>query len=179
MKDLIVRDAIESDLDCFNAIRMHPEVRRQQYPFMVPGYLEQWRRLITGELKWVGVERKYNAIVLDERIVGYIGQDTWNPSGILKVQCGWNLSPEFWGRGIMYEALKILLKQFFERGVEYVFADYFRGNLRCERLIKKLGFSKIPIFFLERISTALELGCYRWVIRTMLDRKTWLDNHVP
>ncbi|MDE7244558.1 MAG: GNAT family N-acetyltransferase [Oscillospiraceae bacterium] len=56
-------------------------------------------------------------------------------------ELGFALNPAFWGRGIMPEAVRELLRYGFGRlGLETVWSICFAENRRCRRVLEKCGF---------------------------------------
>ncbi len=56
---------------------------------------------------------------------------------------GYELHPGFWGRGLMYQALSLLLAQggqYMSAGVTTLEAQVHRDNLRSIKLLNRLGF---------------------------------------
>lgn len=54
---------------------------------------------------------------------------------------GFDLHPDYWGRGLMPEAVKAVTGLCFEKlGYDFVSAGYFRGNARSARVLEKCGF---------------------------------------
>ena len=54
---------------------------------------------------------------------------------------GFDLHPNYWGRGLMPEAVEAVTKLCFETlGYDFVSAGYFQGNTRSARVIEKCGF---------------------------------------
>ena len=89
--------------------------------------------------------------------------------------CGWNLDPDYWGLGIMRTALADLFDELFgSQAIAHVFADCFRNNHRCIRLMNKLNFLPVPILWRHRMIDAWRNRCLRWVLRFQLDRTAWL-----
>lgn len=59
------------------------------------------------------------------------------------VELGFVLSKDFWGRGIMPEAVDAVLNYLFENtGAEFVMAGYFNENARSMRTQEKVGMKK-------------------------------------
>ena len=59
------------------------------------------------------------------------------------VELGFVLSKDFWGRGIMPEAVDAVLNYLFENtGAEFVMAGYFNENVRSMRTQEKVGMKK-------------------------------------
>ena len=77
------------------------------------------------------------AIELQGEVVGGIGARPLHETPVM----GWWLSEAHWRKGIMYEAVREVLRYLLlERELPKVFADAFSDNIGSLRLIRKLGF---------------------------------------
>ena len=57
-------------------------------------------------------------------------------------QIGYSLSPAWWGRGLIPEAVEELLRYGFEDlGLRTIWCDHYDGNQKSKRVIRKCGFS--------------------------------------
>lgn len=74
--------------------------------------------------------------------MGTCGFHCWQQEGDMeKAEMGYDLSPEFWGKGYMSEALEELIKVGFEvMQLSYVEAHVEQDNIRSQQLLKKLDF---------------------------------------
>lgn len=74
------------------------------------------------------------------QLVGTCGFHKWNKRD-LHAEVGYDLSAEFWGHGIMVEALRAAIQNGFERmGLNRIGAIVYPENQRSMRLLHKLGF---------------------------------------
>ena len=83
-------------------------------------------------IRW-GIARKS-----DNYLIGSCGF-TWDREATA-AEVGYELASQFWGQGIMSEALRVILQYGFDRGVEFVIAQIMLENLASRRLLEKLGF---------------------------------------
>ena len=84
-------------------------------------------------IRW-GIARK-----LDNTLIGSCGF-IWDREATA-AEVGYELASQFWGKGIMSEALRAILQYGFEhRGVEFVMAQIMLENVASRRLLEKLGF---------------------------------------
>lgn len=74
------------------------------------------------------------------QLVGTCGFHKWNKRD-LHAEIGYDLSPDFWGQGIMTEALRAAIQNGFEKmGLNRVAAIVYPQNQRSLHLLHKLGF---------------------------------------
>ncbi|AQR94045.1 GNAT family N-acetyltransferase [Clostridium saccharoperbutylacetonicum] len=55
-------------------------------------------------------------------------------------EIGFVLGEEYWGQGLMPEAIKLVLNYLFEEGIQVVMCSHFINNSQSEKVIKKCGF---------------------------------------
>ena len=86
-------------------------------------------------------------------------------------ELGYWLGASFWGRGIMTEAAKEVLRHAFEDlGVRKVWCGYFDGNARSVRVQEKLGFTFCKT---ERSMYVAQMKEYRMCHITCLSEDAW------
>jgi ribosomal-protein-alanine N-acetyltransferase len=169
---LSIRDTVVDDLSEIFRIRTHELVRPHQYKIRAGDSIDAWRDRVSGDNRVGSALFKCVTIREDERIIGHVAQFHYERARA--VQCGWDLDPQYWGRGIMTEALGILFDQFcVNDGISYVLADCFRSNTRCKRVLQKLGFVQVGIPFHHRVFNACWERCLHWIERYRLDAETW------
>ena len=59
-----------------------------------------------------------------------------------RAEIGYDLSPEWWGQGLMVRAANLLIGWAFAHGFHRIEATVMAGNLRSERVLQKLGFER-------------------------------------
>ena len=75
--------------------------------------------------------------------VGSVGFYKWSPSADHQAEMGYDLDREYWGRGIMSEAMKAVIDFGFKRmKLNRVEVFIMPRNRRSIRLVKSLGFKK-------------------------------------
>jgi ribosomal-protein-alanine N-acetyltransferase len=75
-------------------------------------------------------------------LIGTCGYYDWNKTARW-AEIGYDLEPEYWGQGIMTEALRATLKHGFEEmGLNRIQAIIDSKNTRSLRLIQRLGFKQ-------------------------------------
>lgn len=98
-------------------------------------------------------ERNIFAIVLDGKVIGSIGLHGY-PEDLLPdlalmngIEIGYVLSKDFWGQGLMTEAVKRIIKYLFEEEkLDFIFTSRFTENIPSGRVQEKCGFSVIGKF---------------------------------
>ena len=172
--NILIRDTTPDDLPEIFRIQTDPVVRVHQYRFGPNDSLERWTRLLAGHDCAEASRFRCSTIRLGSAIIGHVTHWHWCIDGLRACQCGWNLDPEYWGQGVMCAALSELFDTLFGvEGVQYVFADCFRNNRRCLRVMEKLGFVPNGIPPYQRLLLAWQMRCLRWILRFRLDAEAW------
>jgi RimJ/RimL family protein N-acetyltransferase len=171
--NIVVRDTSLDDLPHINRIRLHPSIRPHQFQVSTAD-LSTWEKWIELNKRAGDVWFRCSTILTDRGVIGYVAQ-TLNFAGSRPfAECGWNLHPDYWSRGIMKIALRAVLSSLFrEQDMSYVTADCFRNNTRCKRLLRKLYFSRTNVPLTERMRMAYEYRCLHWIERYRIERETW------
>lgn len=79
----------------------------------------------------------------ERRPIGSLGFYRWLPSAAHQAEMGYDLAKEYWGRGIMTEAMNAVIDFGFERmGLNRIEVFIMPRNKRSIRMIKRLGFRK-------------------------------------
>jgi RimJ/RimL family protein N-acetyltransferase len=166
---LVVRDTTLDDVPNLADICRHPLVRPHQFK-LAPNLEDGFRHLLSVDRFHGGMEHRFSSIDCDQRLVGYITHGHYRFRGHGVARLGWNLDPEYWGRGIMSAALSILFDRCAsEHETQFYIADCFRQNTRCKRVLAKLGFVPVRMPWFERIVTALSQECLHWIERFQFD----------
>jgi ribosomal-protein-alanine N-acetyltransferase len=102
---------------------------------------EMLRPLQTPEkmpnFKWWGIELK-----AEGHLIGTCGYCRWTRQHHW-AEVGYDLCPDYWGQGLMPEALRALLRYGFqEMELNRVEATTHTENLRSQRVLEKLGFQR-------------------------------------
>jgi len=173
MPTIVVRDSALEDLPQFLRIRSHPAVRPHQFR-VIHCFDDRWEKWIELNARAGDYWFRCSTIAENEHVIGYISQTLNFANDRPFADCGWNLHPNYWGRGIMKLALRrVLMELFTEQNLSYVIADCFSNNTRCKRLLSKLRFSQMKLPLGERIQLAYEHRCLHWIERYGIDRATW------
>jgi RimJ/RimL family protein N-acetyltransferase/nitroimidazol reductase NimA-like FMN-containing flavoprotein (pyridoxamine 5'-phosphate oxidase superfamily) len=88
-------------------------------------------------LKWWGIELKTEA-----QLIGTCGYYRWDKQH-QHAEIGYDLWLDYWGQGLMPEALRVLLQYGFDKmGLHRIEATTHVENLRSMRVLEKLGFQR-------------------------------------
>lgn len=92
-------------------------------------------------------EKNTFALVLNDKVIGSIGVDKYDEEDLIKYkdlkgrEIGCVLAKEYWGQGIMVEAIsKIIDYLFNDLHLDFLIYCYFSYNLQSKRVSEKLGF---------------------------------------
>lgn len=165
--------AIEpNDVVRFAEIAEHPAVAAQQYPNRTLISVSDWtQRFLT--------KKKSNddatAIVCDDEVVGYLLRFTYHHITGKYLHYGWDLHPDYWGRGIMPAALCLeYAERFREPYLRQIQVDCFHDNRRCLRVLEKLGHRRLRLALHHRLYMMYCSRCLRWVVRHGITREMWV-----
>ena len=91
--------------------------------------------------------KKTFAIVLDGKIIGSVGVEEYNAKDFPELaslqgrEIGYVLSKDHWGKGLMPEAVKGVIRYLFtQEELDFVTAGHFTWNHQSARVIEKCGF---------------------------------------
>ncbi len=110
-----------------------------------------------------------------DQLVGSVGLDFHTPvsRGSDEAELGYWLGVPWWGRGIMPEAARRLLRRAFEDlGLKRVWCCYYAGNEKSKRVQEKLGFRYVRTD--ENVPVPL-LGEFRTDIVNCMTREAWVE----
>lgn len=143
---LVLREVRPSaDLDAMFALFGDPDVARftDTGPFTDKGEAQE----VIDWISWIFQKRRglrwALALADDEDVmIGTCGYNHWdrsNNSG----EIGYDLAQEYWGQGLMTEALPPMIRFGFEHmGLNRIEADVTVGNDASARVLQKLGFAE-------------------------------------
>lgn len=139
---LCLRQLVEEDAEAVMAIRGDYEVTRYNIGAayadiaQAQGLIDNIGRMFENE------NSLYWGITLQpvDAVIGMIGYNYWNRVDH-RGSVGFDLARAYWGRGIMPEALRTVLRFGFERlGLNRVEADASVYNFQSQRALQKVGF---------------------------------------
>jgi len=116
--------------------------------------------------KWWGIELKET-----HQLIGTCGYLGWNCCH-RHAEIGYDLSPNYWGQGLMVEALQILLNYgFSEMNLNRIQAMTHSDNYRSQKVLLKLGFLREGVL---REYFGLD-GIFNDQIQYSILKKEWLS----
>ena len=105
---------------------------------MISGIIKSY--IDKSGLNWI--IREKNSL----KVVGYIGYWRLIREGV-RAEIGYALNPDYWGKGLMFEALtKVIEFGFDEFGLHSIEGNVNPDNVSSIRLLQKLGFKKEAYF---------------------------------
>lgn len=79
----------------------------------------------------------------DNKMIGTCGFHCLDLVKEHKAEIGFDLSKEYWGRGLMTEAIMPIISFGFERiNLEYIEATVEQENMRCQKILERIRFKK-------------------------------------
>lgn len=86
------------------------------------------------------------AIIYDRKVAGGISYTPQHDVERVSAEVGYYLGEEFWGKGILVQALKLLAEKVFaETEILRLFAIPFEHNLASMKVLEKAGYRKVGI----------------------------------
>ncbi len=121
--------------------------------------------------------KKTFAIELDNKVIGSVGIEKYNevllPELNKKIgrEIGYALSKEYWGKGIMTEAVNAVIKYLFsELKLDFIVCCYFTFNDRSKRVSEKCGFEYVRQYMYNTY-----YGAKHECNLTVLNKEKWLN----
>jgi len=140
MMSLILRKWKESDAEALLKYAGNPKITAM----MSDGFAS----LATpkGAAKFIafansGEDKIYRAIELNGEVIGGIGVSVQTDIYRKNAELGYWLAEPFWGKGIISEAIRIMISEAFEQlDITRIFARPFHTNKASHRVLEKAGF---------------------------------------
>ena len=130
--DFVFRHFSDSEVTRF-LLDEDPLTLRSQAEELIGTYLEPNGQTFN---RW-GIAQK-----ADGALIGTCGFHKWDKRH-RKAEIGYDLAPEFWGRGLMAEALREIIRHGFDRmQLNRIDALVYTENTRSARLLDKLSFQQ-------------------------------------
>ncbi len=144
---LLLRPWLESDLCDFNAYARVDGVG-QMAGWLPHRDLDESRRILDMFIR----EKKTFALEYAGKAVGSLGIETYEEARYPELaladrrgrEIGYVLSKDYWGRGLMPEAVREVVRWLFEDvGLDFILVGHFERNDRSRRVIEKCGFQYV------------------------------------
>jgi ribosomal-protein-alanine N-acetyltransferase len=131
--DFLFKEWSDSDVTALMHDEEPLQAREQADEFLCPLQTPE----MIPHLKWWGIEHKAIG-----RLIGTCGYFRWDQQHH-RAEIGYDLSPDFWGQGLMPEAIQALIHYgFTEMNLNRIEAMTDSQNRRSERVLIKLGFQR-------------------------------------
>lgn len=169
-----IRETVKADLPIIFQIVTDPRVRPMQFRLSRHDTIEGWTKLLFGAPKSGRALSRCTSILRNGSVIGHVNHLHFEVDKQRYCYCGWNLAPEYWGRGIIVRALSKLFDQFFrEQQIQAVFSECFASNQRCLRVMEKLNYLPVGIPLHDRLRTLIVRRCLHWLYRFQLTADRW------
>jgi len=179
-KVIVIRPTLEEELLKVVELHKHPLIKPYQYKIR-PDYHEKLKSIWSYNQDAEKGRRalEFYSILLDGEMIGNItvcclfgiDMDKVDNSIRRPHSFGWNLHPDYWGNGYMYQSLEMLFDNVFSRNHDFlVRIECFDFNERCIRLIGKLGFQSRRLSGLQHFLLRLNRRCFHRHLRFDLTR---------
>ena len=124
--------------------------------------IEESREILTHFIKG----KRVFALEYQGKVVGSLGVDPYAENNYPELdalkgcEIGYVLSRDYWGRGLMPEAVKAVIAWLFdEKIVDFILCGHFVPNDRSRRVIEKCGFQYIKTVSFETRYDTVEECC--------------------
>ena len=110
-------------------------------------------------------DKKTLAIVFNanKKVIGSIGIENYNEAEFLEltnlegVEIGYVLAKDYWGQGLMVEALLLVIEYLFKKEkIDFLLCGHFLDNYQSRRVIEKVGFSFIKDSVYKKINNEVK-----------------------
>ena len=122
--------------------------------------------------------KKTFAIDYQGKAIGSLGIEKYNDELFTELEpyrgrsLGFVLSKDYWGQGLMPEAVRRVIRWLFEDiGLDFIMCGYFNWNSRSRRVQEKCGFEQYRQTLLQTTS-----GITEFTMENILWKKDWLAN---
>ena len=140
--DFILREWRQSDAaDVVRYADNEKIARNLRDVFPHPYTLADAENFINSCLEADEICQLFRAITVDGHAVGSVGLLLGRDVFQKNAELGYCLAEDFWGRGIMTEAVRQICREAFDRfDILRIFAEPFAENLGSRRVLEKAGF---------------------------------------
>lgn len=108
--------------------------------------LEESRRILSHFI----ANRRCFALEHEGKVIGSLGVEEYSEasypelSALAGRELGYVLSKDYWGRGLMPEAVRAVIGYLFDAvGLDFILVGHFERNARSRRVIEKCGFTYV------------------------------------
>jgi len=172
--EIKLRYPFHDDLAEIVRIEAHPLVRANQYSSGASTTADWDRMIFQGGFAALYKNFAIAVILVDGRTVGWIGRWLERSRGQNIANFGWNLDPDYWGRGIMPIVMSRNLNSLFaDPKYDEARIECFHDNARCIRVLEKIGCESESIGRLDRALRMFRSRCLRWLVRYRMTRAMW------
>lgn len=145
---LILRPFVSEDFDDYFSYIMEPELQKM---LGLNGVTD--RESAQQTFDWLCTNRTFLALVSKDsgHVIGHIAlHPPYEAAAALREnKCGYSLSfavsEKYRRKGLMEEALRLLISELFQNNVDFLDCEYTADNLPSCNLQKKLGFCKVAV----------------------------------
>ena len=137
--------------------------------------IEESRAILTRFV----VHKRTFAIECNGKVIGSVGIEFYNEEHLPEFKAmkgreiGYVLSKDYWGQGLMTEAVKAVIRYLFEdAGLDIIFCGHFLRNNRSARVQEKCGFVH---YLYDKYTTAI--GTVEDNEINILTREHWNELH--
>lgn len=141
---LVLRPWRESDLQDFNEYARVDGVG-QSAGWLPHKSIDESREILDVFIR----EKKTFALEYEGKVIGSLGIETYEEARCPELdlsekkgrEIGYVLSKDYWGRGLMTEAVRAVIRWLFEdAGLDFIIVAHYARNDRSRRVIEKCGF---------------------------------------
>jgi len=170
---LTIRPSVIEDYEEIIRICAIPEIRKSQLSLD-----DKAKVLLYDKISLGNIDNSLNfTLLLKNDVIGHVCLEGANNDGRDKgvvYFIGFNLHPEYWGRGIMAESLRTIISNVFsEETFVCIYADCHYTNRRCRKLLKKIGFFRVSLSTVEWIRWCIYYKRVIWFCRYALRSDMW------
>lgn len=143
-KRLILRAFQNRDLDDFYAYAKVDGVGE------MAGWPHHKTKDVSAEILGKFIQEKKTFAIVDKesgKVIGSLGLERYDDEVFKSLassrglEIGYVLSKDYWGKGLMPEAVKEVIRYLFaEEGLDFIICCHFLTNLQSKRVIEKCGF---------------------------------------
>ncbi|MBI5669977.1 MAG: GNAT family N-acetyltransferase [Chloroflexi bacterium] len=138
-----LRQITSADADAIIGLFGNPEVMRYSNspPILTNEAAVEFINWLEGHFQHRAALRWGITFRGDDRVIGTCGFHFWDAEN-RHTDIGYDLLPEYWGKGYMTEIVRVLVGWCFQNlNLHRIQADCTAGNIGSERVLEKVGFT--------------------------------------